>query len=235
MCKTLPMRIGVWSVLTLIVACGSPAQPVVDAGPDVVVDAGTPQFDAGVVDAGTKSDFCVDTFGSVLTNAFGRIDGRLVSIVNPGSTCPGVNSDHVVLEVAIDGGVHRMVVNVMSTVGDPRIYFLSGAFGPLPAPAFADGWHPGVALDYPTSLGVHSDADAGWQYIDMPHAIVQVNDPLTIGAPLSVYGTSSGGDRADSAHLIHRHANHDDGAIVVNPTSSAPTWLLFHFANDQAF
>ena len=30
------------------------------------------------------------------------------------------------------------------------------ASAPLPAPAFAPGWHPGLSLDYPRDFGAHS-------------------------------------------------------------------------------
>lgn len=217
-----------WSVvLVLTVGCGSLSGEALDASVDL--DAGV---DAGLVDAGRNSDGCVSVFGTSLTRAFGRIDGHVVAVVPPGVQCPLPNDDHVVIQIAIDGGVHRIVVNVLSNSSDPNIRFMSRGIGPLPAPAFSDGWHPGLGLDYPT-LGVHSGLDAGWESLTMEQASLRIDQALTIGAPLSVYGSSSGGSTASSAHLIHRHARNDDGAIVINPLSAAPTWLLFSFAEQQ--
>ncbi len=211
----------------VLMACGAPSSTGVNDSGAVA------QIDAGVVDAGLKSDACASTFGTSFTAAFGRIDGRVVAVVPPGFACPLPNGDHVVIQVAIDGGVHRLVVNVLSSGVDKNIQVLTRPLGALPAPAYEEGWHPGLTLDYANTLGVHSDRDAGWESLDLEHAAAQVYDAVTVGAPLSVYGTSSGGSSASSAHLIHRHEHNDDGAIVVNPTSASPTWLLFHFAEQR--
>ena len=52
---------------------------------------------------------------------------------------------------------------------------------------------------------------------------------LKVGDPVSVYGTSGAG-RPESAHLIHRNAADQDGAIIASPTTS-PRFLLFRFDN----
>lgn len=223
------MRSALALSVLLTSACGTVAQ--VDAGADPldagqeVPDAGAE--DAGAIDAGHKADHCASQFGALFTNAFGRADGTVVAVVPPAWQCPLPNGDHVVIQVSIDGGVQRLVVNVQSSFGDPNIRFRTLS-APLPAPAFEEGWHPGLALDYPT-LGLHSDA--GWEALTLEQAATRVYDAITVGAPLSVYASSSGGTYAASAHKIHRNGQQDDGAIVVNPTGAQPTWLLFHFAN----
>jgi len=174
---------------------------------------------------------CASTFGAAFTNDFGRADGTVVAVVPPGWQCPLPNGDHLVIQVSIDGGVQRLVVNVQSTIGDPRIRSRS-IVAPLPAPAYAEGWHTGVTLDYPTTFGLHSDA--GWDPLTLEQAATRIYDAVTVGAPLSVYATSSGGSFAASAHLVHRNGSNHDGAIVIDPTASQSTWLLFHFA-DQTF
>lgn len=189
--------------------------------------------DAGVVDAGQKYDHCASTFGTQFTASFGRVDGTVVAVIPPTwLQCALPNNDHVVIQVQLDGGVHRLVVNVLSTSVDPNIRILE-RHGPLPAPAFETGWHPGLTLDYANTLGIHS-TDTAWQSVDMAHASALVSDAISIGAPISVYASSSGGTNASSVHLIHRHARNDDGAIVIDPTSADPKWLLFRFA-EQSF
>lgn len=213
----------------------------------------SPSFDANAADATTDSDQqdaydpqdgaaeaaapntdigkCVSTFGHGLTDSFGRIDGQLVAIVRPQDQhCALPNSDHVVLEIQSMGAVYRMVVNVKSDKGtDLRVRFRElGA--PLPAPAFADGWHTGLSLDY-VALGAHSNSD--FVPMDMQPLVTRVVGDLRIGMPVSVYATSGNGI-TDSAHLVHRVNGSTDGAIVVDPTSTSPTFLLFHFA-EQAF
>ncbi len=218
----------------LTLDAGADAGMVDDAGIDAGADAGSTDagVDAGVADAG-KAAGCASTFGSALTNAFGRVDGVVTAVVPAGlMTCALPNSDHVVLQVAFaDAGVHRMVVNVQSSFGDPRIKVLR-LTAPLPPPAFQEGWHPGLRLDYPTAFGVHSE-DAGWESLDLPTASQRVEDLVEVGANVSVYATSSGGTFAASAHLIHRNGNGADGALVFQPTGSSPQWLLFSFANQR--
>lgn len=200
---------------------GAPAE---DAGSDS--DAGLP-FDAGV----KKQAGCASVFGASLTNAFGRVDGTVVAVVPPGDPgCALPNSDHVVVQVAFDGGVHRMVVNVKSDFGDPHISMRT-LRAPLPSPAFAEGWHPGLSLDYVNTLGVHSDG--GWDSLSLDEASQRVMDRIDLGTPISVYATSSGGAYAGSAHKVHRNGSNNDGAIVIDPTSATPTWLLFRFANQS--
>ncbi len=226
-------------VLVTLAACGAtPGLGPADAATDLAdagLDAGPDLEDAGAADAGLKSDTCAAEFGTGFTAAFGRVDGRVTAVVPPGVHCPFENDDHLVIQVALgDAGIHRLVVNVRSTSADPNVYFLAAKLGALPAPDYAEGWHPGLTLDYANTLGVHSDADAGWESLDMAHASARVYDALEVGAPLSVYASSSGPPYASSVHLVHRHAHNDDGAIVVNPRSASPTWLLFHFA-EQTF
>jgi hypothetical protein len=182
-------------------------------------------------DTGKDAD-CADTFGAALTADFGRVDGTLLAVVEPGnSRCADPNSDHVVVQVLMEGEAYRMVVNVQSDSEPPEIRIRT-IDAPLPAPAFDEGWHTDLALDYPTDFGVHSTDDE-WAALPLAEASATVADALTIGAPISVYATSSGGDYADSTHLIHRQGDLDDGALVIDPTGS-PRWMLFSFA-DQVF
>lgn len=219
-------------VLMTFAACSSPmeldAGEVVDAG---AFDAGID--DAGVFDAGTKADNCAfeNEFGALFTNAFGRADGTVVAVVPPAWPCPFPNSDHVVIQMMIDGGVQRLVVNVKSDFGNPNI-FMRELNAPLPAPAYGEGWHPGLSLDYPTDFDVHT-TDGGWDEVNLEQASARIDDAITIGAPLSVYATSSGGSYAASAHKIHRNSGKKDGAIVIDPTGANPRWLLFRFANQS--
>lgn len=205
-------------VATAAAACSDPAGGDADAAP---TDASA--------DAAGKDAMCASTFGSALTNAFGRVDGTVVAVVEPGNPrCALPNGDHVVVQVELGGAVYRMVVNVLSTGADHDIR-VREVTAPLPAPAFAPGWHPGLALDYPRDLQVHSGA--GWDPLSIADATAWIAAPIAVGAPIAVYASSSGGTFAASAHLIHRNGNAADGALVIDPTGAAPRWLLFSFAN----
>ena len=229
--------------LAVFVGCGGgTATPTENAGAEPSADAGsasTPTEDAAMaapVDAGPKpvnTDVgkCVSTFGNGLTDSFGRIDGTLVAIVRPqDKQCTAVNSDHLVLEVKTQADVYRMVVNVKSDKGtDRRVRFQELGVA-LPDPAWEPGWHPGLKLDY-VGLGAHSTT--GFEPFEMDPLIARVVGDLRIGDPISVYATSGNGITS-SAHLVHRVSGKNDAAIVVDPKSDAPTFLLFHFL-EQTF
>lgn len=183
------------------------------------------QPDGGDVD---KSKDCASTFGNALTSSYGRVDGTVLAVVQPGDMkCPMPNNDHLILEVTMSGAAYRMVVNMQSTSGDPNVQYLSLAHA-LPAPAWSEGWHTGLSLDYVNDLGVHA---AGFTPHPMAELAKLVTDAITVGSKISVYASSSGGA---SAHLIHRNTTNADGAIVIDPDGAAPQMLLFHFA-DQTF
>lgn len=179
---------------------------------------------AGGMPAVDKSADCVDTFGDALTDSFGRVDGTVVAVVKPTDThCPLFNDDHLVIELSMDGAVYRMVVNI-----DDIGYLVVDA--PLVGGAWDEGWHTGATLDYASDLATHAEDFANYALAELAD---EVTRHLEIGAPLSVFAESSGGDLASSAHLVHRNNTKSDGAIVVDPTSSAPRYLLFRFANQQ--
>ncbi|MBI2377430.1 MAG: hypothetical protein HYV07_25740 [Deltaproteobacteria bacterium] len=211
-------------VLTSVVAIGcSPQAPQIEPS----------NFEAGVDDAGApdsaaRAHPCVSTFGSALTTAFGRIDGELIAVVRPSDTgCARFNADHLVLEVAMHGDVYRMVVNIVSDGRDgtdSRIRF-GTTRRDLPAPAWSEGWHPNLSLDYTTDLGVHSST-VTFAPFTMGELLDRVAPLLEVGEPISVYATSE--NRPSSAHLVHRNGRGDDGAIVVRPVED-PELLMFHF------
>ena len=101
----------------------------------------------------------------------------------------------------------------------------------LAGPAWSEGWHESGPLDCVTTLGAKSASFA-------PHPkdelVATVTNELELGAHGSVFATSSGGTKADSAHLIRRDLTNADGAIVIRPDSASAHYLLFKFS-DQAF
>jgi hypothetical protein len=126
------------------------------------------------------------------------------------------------------GDVYRMVVNVQSDQGPPDVYFLEKAAA-LPAPAWAEGWHPNAPLDYVGDLMVHSGDFMTYDLVDLSNIITHRMD---IGAKVSVYAATDGGD---SAHLVHKNDGSGmDGAIVVDASTPDPKFLLFHF-DEQMF
>jgi hypothetical protein len=205
----------------LVAACGK--SPSAAPDPDATVPADTtPPVDVTHLD---KSAGCVGTFGNALTNGHGRLDGTIVAILAPGNTtCPRPNSDHLILEVRMGGDVYRMVAAMESSVGNPHMGFIERA-GALKGPAWSDGWHPGVGLDFVADIGVHRNDFTELPMLDLADA---VTGPLVPGAKVSVFATVENAD--DSAHLIHRNFAGEDGAFVVDPDGS-PRYLATRFDN----
>jgi hypothetical protein len=194
---------------------------------EAAADAPTslPKTDGGITGE------CAKSFGNQLTAGFGRIDGVVYAVQKPSDTqCVWPNDDHVIVQVLMNGAVYRLVVNVQSDqVGqDPKVRYAALAHA-MPAPAFAEGWHTGVTLDYATTLGAHN---ASFSPFTLDELVGKIAAALKPGDPISIYGTS-GTNRPESAHLIHRNLGGKDGAIVVSPKSS-PKFLLFHF-DEQVF
>ena len=241
---------GAWFVgAMLLVACGGKAtsgggsggqagtnldNPGADAGSET--DGGVAANDASVdpvsdaaIDSAPRQ--CASTFGSALTASYGRIDGTLYAVILPGDeSCPRPNSDHVILEVMMNGDVYRLLINVQSdqTVGDANVQFAERDVA-IPGGPFAEGWHTsGFLVDYFRTFNVHA-AD----FVEYPKDALaaKVAAALTIGDPISVFATGYG---VDGGHNIHRNGANNDGAVVIHPELTTPHVLMFHFA-DQTF
>ncbi|MBA3460951.1 MAG: hypothetical protein H0T46_13360 [Deltaproteobacteria bacterium] len=211
----------VFVLVALLAACRE-----VPPTPDAKV-----RMDAAADGPFSKANDCAIVFGSSLTNAFGRLDGTVRAVVPPGHrSCPMRNGTHLVVQIMMGGQAYRMVVNVLSDSGDPRVY-MHEVRAPLAGPAWSEGWHPGVSLDYVTTLNV-----ASTQFVphDMATTVDMITDAIELQTPISVFGTSSGGLNSASAHLVHKHLPNKDGAIVIDPMSPSPRYLLIKF-DEQIF
>jgi len=194
-----------------------------DAG---VADGPTAPADASTGGAGDGTPVrlaCTGSFGSAMTATFGRLDGILVSIVpiNGSSTCRG-DDNHVHLQVRVNGNIEDIAVNTASTTGNPDVDVLT-ITAPLRGGAWSEGWHPGQTLDYATSLGLSS----GDFTERTPTQVASlVTSTLANANHVSIFTT---GFDSTGGHLIHRQGSNHDGAIVINPLSANPEYLLFHF------
>ena len=207
-------------VLVALAACGSSraTNPDIDAPPDQPIDA---RPDA-VPD---KSGPCVGNFGNSAVDGYSRFDGTLVAVLAPGNTtCPKPNSTHMILEIRVNGDVYRMVAAMQSETGNPMMAFAERD-GALTGPAWQDGQHLGVAMDYVATHNLHR---LDFTPMDMPTLTDAVTARVTLGAHISVYATVENAN--DSAHLIHRNQTNQDGAIVIDPETS-PHYLMFRFDN----
>jgi hypothetical protein len=226
-----------WLALLLVVGCSSKtASPaVVDAAPEEtsVIDAPSEATSDAVSDAPSNTNpaaGCATTFGSALTDAFGKLDGFVTAIVRHEDTecAEGTSANHLVLQVKSLGAVYRMVVNIESDRGTDLDVRFADVVHPGLSP-WLEGWHAPAGLDYVSMLMVH--ADATFTITKRDDLVAKLIAAIPIGSKVSVYATSGGGS---SAHLVHRNKTNEDGAIVVDPEGASPHWLLFHFA-DQTF
>ncbi|MBV8758219.1 MAG: hypothetical protein JO257_13110 [Deltaproteobacteria bacterium] len=207
-------------LVCLLGACGSSSTAKIDAPAGGSADA---LLDA--VDGTPTRQPCTGRFGTALTSVYGRLDGYLVAIVQPGSgsSCNG-DSDHVHLQVKMNGAIYDVAINVGSSGNVDDVRTLTKD---IPLPQWSEGWHPGAIEDY-VSLGVHST-----DMTQEPRAQIasEITADLASVNHISVFGTGYG---PDGAHLIHRNGGGHDGMIVMNPLSSPAHVRMFSFTN-QAF
>ena len=174
---------------------------------------------------------CTSNFGNALPSSgtFGRLDGYLVAIVPPGST-NGCNDDssHVHLQIKMNGAIYDIAIDATDSqtrTDDVHTGTLDMA---MPSgPAWSEGFHTGVTLDYP-SLGVHASSLPLQSKAQIVSAFQ--TDLATVNH-ISIFTTTYGGD---GAHLVHRNGSGHDGAVVTEPLSPTAHVRLLSFS-DQSF
>ena len=144
---------------------------------------------------------------------------------NTTTSCRG-DDNHIHLQVLVHGGIEDIAVNIASTSGNPDLDFLA-VNATLRGGAWSEGWHTGQTLDYPTHLGVHSGS-----FVEKtPTQLTSLLDSALASANhVSIFTT---GFDATGGHLVHREGSSHDGAIVINPLSSSPQYLLLHFSTQS--
>jgi hypothetical protein len=201
---------------TVLAACSSKTNASTDAAIDAAPDA-PPK----AVPCSPESGF-----GSGVTAGFGRIDGTVLAIVPPNDQdCAEPNSTHLVIQVSIADGAYRMVVDVLSTSGSPEV-LIDELDTALVGPAWSEGWHQPVAVDFPTTFGVHSTSFTAMEQADL---VTKITNEISLGSHISIYGTATTSE-PHSPHLVHRYPDvpSSDGAIVIDP-DTAPHFILLNF------
>ena len=194
--------------------------PVPDAS--VAIDA--PASDTGIVRLP-----CATTFGSSFPSSFVRIDGRLVAVVPPtGAHACRSDSDHLHLQVLVRGATYDIAVTARSTT-DPTMpdVFLDRVTLAPPGEPFAEGAHTGASLDY-VSLGVRSSDFTAYPESQL---VTMLEGELADVDEITIYATGYPG--GDGAHLVHRNAPGQDGALVLHPLDATSAVLLFHFSTQS--
>lgn len=193
---------------------------LVDGAPDAAI------ADAAIGDGTPIRRACVDSFGTALSSGtFGRLDGILVAIVPPAPNTDPCNADptHVHLQVQVSGAVYDVAVNVGTDTATNDVH--SAALDhTLVGPAWSEGWHPDIAVDY-AALGVHAT--------DLPlrtrtENVNALMTDLATANHVSIFATGYG---PGGAHLVHRTRAGQDGMVVTQPLSPKAHARLFRFTN----
>ena len=213
--------------------CGAPtitdngvsASPTDSATPTASATPSPTATPSGSSDGTPTRDQCTSSFGTGLSSSHGRLDGILVAIVPPSSnhTC-SADSDHVHLQISVNGAIHDVAVNVHDNNGG-NVYFHEADLS-LPDGAWSEGFHSGDSLDY-VQLGMHS---GDFTSLSESALSQKISDELATANHVSVFATPY---NSSGVHLVHRVGNGDDGAIVIRPLSGTPHLLFFHFANQS--
>jgi len=212
-----------------LVACGgghsAPDSPGAnDGSPDAMVDAATMHVDDGT----PMRRACTGNFGSALSTSFGRLDGYLVAIVPPGGGGCNADSDHVHLQILVNGAVYDVAVNVGSSGGVDDVCTTTRDRA-MPGPAWSEGWHTGaMILDDYVSDGVHSTDTTQTPRAQLASELM--SDLSTVNH-ISVFATGYG---PDGVHLVHRNGSGHDGLVITEPLSTPAHLRFFRFTN-QAF
>jgi hypothetical protein len=217
-------------VLALSISCRGPVAAHMDGSPSDPGDgdARTTDSASGDVTDGTPMRLpCTSSFGSALSSEYGRMDGYLVAIVPPAPSTDPCNADpsHLHLQVQISGAVYDVAVNVGTNDATNDVHTTT-IDHTLLGPAWSEGWHTNVTVDYPT-LGVHSNA--------MPlqpeaTTVAALMAELATANHVSIYATGYN-PVPSGAHLVHRYpqlAGHD-GLVVTHPLSATAHARLFSF------
>jgi hypothetical protein len=209
------MRISLF-VLLVCASCddGNGGLPPGDGTPDLAA-----ADDGG--DGPATRQACTGTFGNALSKTHGRLDGYLVSTVPV--DMGGCNGDHshVHLQVQLQGAVYDVAVTMLDNSGGDVLFAERDI--PLPDGAWAEGWHTGQALDYPT-LGLHA---ADFTAMSESSLAQKVLGELASANHVSIFATGYG---TGGAHLVHRNGGGNDGAIVIDPLAPTAHAMFFHFA-----
>lgn len=217
------------TLLSLVAACtwacsSSPSSTAASvSGADASVEASKPD-DSGAsgldaptdgtsvaIDGTPERRACTSTFGHALTQTFGRLDGVLVAIVSRNHGGCNGDSSHIHLQVESRAATYDVAVNIDGLSGKVTHPLVSGTW--------SDGWHPDASLDYVGDLGVHAASFATTSETALEQQLAKANH-------VSVFATGYG---TGGVHLVHRNGSGHDGAVVIDPLSESPQFLVFRF------
>jgi hypothetical protein len=193
---------------------GDDASPGADSGPS----GDAMSFETSGTDGTPMRRTCSNVLGAALSMSFGRLDGYLVAIINPGQRGCNGDTTHVHLQVLANNAVYDVAVNVDGEFHQQDI-------APLKT-AWSEGWHTGVTDSY-SAMGVHASMFTQSTVAQLGPVVEQA---LANANHVTVYAT---GYSASGVHLVHWKGSNNDGMVVIDPLSPSPHALMFAFAGDN--
>jgi hypothetical protein len=192
---------------------GEPAADDSSAASPIDPAATAPPVDPS--DGAPERRVYTNTLGAGLTRSFGRLDGRLVAVVKRGARDCNGDSTHVHLQVEAAAATYDIAVNIDGLTAEVAHSLAGGAW--------SEGWHAPGTLDYVRELGLRAPAFASTNAATLEQRLSSANH-------VSIFASGYG---PDGAHLVHRNSGGRDGAIVLNPLSAQPRYLVFRFATQS--
>jgi hypothetical protein len=193
-------------------------------------EAGSTNGDDGSSGAPQRNAMCTPLSaqtGTAVNTNHGRLDGTLVYVlpIDGSSACNG-DGAHVHLQIEVSGSVYDVAVDIGKS-GDEVGWYQQVL--PVPGGTWSEGWHGSDDLGY-SSLGLSSSEFATLAPMDMGN---EVEALLANTSKISVFCTGyTPGD--NGCHDVHyQDGTSQDGAIVLDPTSTMSPTLFLRFTNQS--
>jgi len=159
-------------------------------------------------------------------DAYGALEGELVSIVPPGTkNCPS-DSDHLHLQVLVGSKRYDVALTIDSTTSPPLAIHVQS----LPPTLREPGW-ANSTFDYGKSLAVPS---ADFKPLTREALLARLQSELSTAARVDIFGRAYAD--GTGTHNVHRNGRDRDGVVVIHrvEAAGADRAIALRFA-DQVF
>lgn len=155
--------------------------------------------------------------------AWGALEGELVTIVLPTDKgCP-TDPDHLHLQLEVSGKRYDVAVTVDSDFGAPIAIHTKGLpAGPLPP----EGW-TAAPFDYTRDLGTPS---ADYQALARDALVTRLSTELSSAARVRIFGRAY--SDGTGVHNVHRNGRDRDGLILIHHVDGGDRAIALRFASD---
>jgi hypothetical protein len=159
------------------------------------------------------------------SEAYGALEGELVSLVPPGTkSCPSDN-DHLHLQIDVSGKRYDVAVTIDSTTGGAPVALLAKDIAATSAVA---GWSA-AGFDYQKDLAIPS---ADYKAMTRFELLTRLQAELATASLVSIHGRSY--PDGTGVHNVHRNGGGRDGVIIIRRAGVGGTdhAVALRFATD---